>query len=150
MNNISDTSGSGFDQITTNILLIIIISLVHPYSILNSPSVFSILYSLEPSVLMPLRYYQLFESWHSCGFTCVFLRLSLAGFCVAEEAPKYSLYIQSGESSITEDSDGLIQITIQDVVTYIFSANGNKSPLLPIRSVSLYSFHMDVALVYST
>lgn len=83
------------------------------------------------------------------GFTCFFLLLSLTGFCVAEKAPEYSIYLQGGESSRTEDADGGIQITIQDIVPYIFSANVNKSLLLPVRQVSLYSFPMNAALVFS-
>jgi hypothetical protein len=83
------------------------------------------------------------------GFTCFFLLLSLTGLCVAEEAPEYTLYIQGGESSIAEDADGGMQITIQDVVPYIFSGNGNKSLLLPVRQISLYSFPMNAALVFS-
>ena len=72
----------------------------------------------------------------------------MAGVCIAEEAPGYILYIQGGESSTTEDVDGMMLITIQDVIPYIFSKAGDRNLLLPVRQVSLYSFPMNAALIF--
>ena len=83
------------------------------------------------------------------GVTCLFLLFSLAGFCVADGVPGYTLYIQGGESLITKDTDGVMLITIQDVVPYIFADFENRNQLLPVSEDSIFSFPMNAVLVFS-
>jgi len=73
--------------------------------------------------------------------------LSLAGFCVADEAPGYTLYIQGGESSITEDTDGMITIKIQGIVPYFHLEFEKEKQLLPIGDISRYSLPVNAAIV---
>ena len=83
------------------------------------------------------------------GLLCLFLLVSLAGFCIADEAPGYSVYIQGGESSMTEDADGLMLVTIQDVVPYICLEFEKGDRLLPISDVTIFQFPLNAALAFS-
>lgn len=83
------------------------------------------------------------------GLFCLLLLVSLAGFCIADEAPGYSVYIQGGELSMTEDADGLMLVTIQDVVPYICLEFEKGDRLLPISDVTIFQFPLNAALVFS-
>ena len=83
------------------------------------------------------------------AITCIFLLLSLVGFSIADEAPGYTLYMQGGESSIREDTNGVMLITIQDLIPYIFLESEKKKLLAPVGYVSSFQLPMNAALVFS-
>ena len=60
------------------------------------------------------------------GFICLFLLISLAGLCIADESPGYMVYVQGGESSITNGSGGVYMMTVKDIVPYFYLTNGVK------------------------
>jgi len=85
----------------------------------------------------------------SLGFICSLLLISLAGFCVAEEAPSYLIYVQGGESSITDGTDGAYEITVKNIVPYFYITNGEKSSLIPVVLLPNMTYPMNAALVFS-
>lgn len=85
----------------------------------------------------------------SLGFTFLLLLVSFTGICVADEAPSYVAYIQGGESSITNGSDGTFAITVKDIVPYFHIAGGEKSRLIPVELLTNMTYPMNAALVLS-
>jgi len=83
------------------------------------------------------------------GVSCLILLLSLAGFCIADEAPGYTLYIQGGEFSIIKDADGVILMTIQEVIPYVLLDLEKAKELLPVSDASIFSLPLNAALIFS-
>ena len=83
------------------------------------------------------------------GFISLFLLVSLAGYCVADKAPTYVIYVQGGESSITNGTNGAYVITVNDIVPYFHVTDGEKSVLLPIKSLRILTCPMSAALALS-
>ena len=83
------------------------------------------------------------------GVICSILLGSLAGFCVADEAPSYLVYVQGGESSITNGSDGAYVITVKDIIPYVHIADGEKSSLKLVERLTNLTYPMNAALVLS-
>ena len=83
------------------------------------------------------------------GFICSLLLVSLAGVTMATESPGYTLYIQGGESSITNGTDGMMLITVKDVVPYFHITDGNRSLLLPIEGLTNITYPLNTAAVFS-
>lgn len=77
------------------------------------------------------------------------LLVSLIGVCLADESTSYVLYIQGGESSLLNGSDGMIEITVKDVVPEINVTRTNTSNSLPIEELTNISYPMDAALIFS-
>lgn len=86
----------------------------------------------------------------SLGFICSFLLISLAGFCIADEVPRYLVYVQGGESSITNGTDGAYEITMKDITPYFHITDEKKSNLVPIEVLSNLTYPMNAALVLSS
>ena len=85
----------------------------------------------------------------SVGFICSLLLVSLAGVCVADEAPSYLGYIQGGESSITNGSDGVTAIAVKDIVPYFNLADGEKNSLISVEFLTNLTYPMSAALILS-
>ena len=68
---------------------------------------------------------------------------------MADEAPGYVVYVQGGESTITEGPDGEMTITVQDVIPFVHIANEEKNRLNPVEILSGYTYPLDAALVFS-
>ncbi len=83
------------------------------------------------------------------GFISILLLISLAGFCVADTAPSITAYVQGGESSITDGINGTYVITVKDVTPYFHISQGEKSSLIPVRSLRNPTYPMSAALVLS-
>lgn len=88
--------------------------------------------------------------WLSLGFICSFLLISLAGFCVADEAPSFLVYVQGGECSITDGTDGVYEITVKDIIPYYHLTDEKKSSLVPIEALSNLTIPMSAALVLTS
>jgi hypothetical protein len=83
------------------------------------------------------------------GFTCLLLLISLTVVTMATEFPGYVLYIQGGESSITNGTDGMTVITVKEVVPYFHITDGNKSILLPVEGLTNITNPLNTAVVFS-
>lgn len=83
------------------------------------------------------------------GFISILLLISLAGFCVADTAPSITAYVQGGESSIIDGINGTYVITVKDVTPYFHISQGEKSSLIPVRSLRNPTYPMSAALVLS-
>ncbi|MFH0966216.1 MAG: hypothetical protein V1862_00825 [Methanobacteriota archaeon] len=85
----------------------------------------------------------------SLGFISSLLLVSLAGICVADNAPGYLVYIQGGESSIMNGSDGAYVITVKDIVPYFHTTNGVINSLIPVERLNNPTSPLNAALVFS-
>lgn len=85
----------------------------------------------------------------SLGFIFSLLLVLLAGICIADEVPGSMMYIQGGESSITEGLDGEKLITVQDIVPYLQLSVGNKNYLEPVSEFSGITYPLNAAIVVS-
>ena len=83
------------------------------------------------------------------GLAYLFLLVSLAGVCIAEDIPGSVVYLQGGESSITNGSDGMPVVTVQDLVQYVHVTDGKKSILIPVQQLTNMTAPMNAALVLS-
>ncbi len=85
----------------------------------------------------------------SLGFISLFLLVSLTGYCVADEAPGYLVYVQGGESAITNGSDEMYVITVKDIIPYFNITNGQKSSQIHVELLPKLTYPMNAALVLS-
>lgn len=85
----------------------------------------------------------------SFGLICFLLLVSLAGVCMAEKLPAAVVYIQGGESEITNGSDGMTMITMKDVVPYLHMSYGNKSYMMPVQFLSTFTYPLNTVVVFS-
>jgi len=80
--------------------------------------------------------------------------VSFFGICTAAESstyqPSYVAYIQGGESSVTNASDGMMDISIKDVVPFFHITEGTKGSMIKIGAVTeVISLPMNAAVVFS-
>jgi hypothetical protein len=85
----------------------------------------------------------------SLGFICLLLSVFLLGVCCADETSEYVAYIQGGESSLINGSDGMVILTINDSIPYFHILNGEKEYLVPVELLSLYKYPLKAAAVFS-
>jgi hypothetical protein len=83
------------------------------------------------------------------GVICSLLLVFLAGLCVADEAPSNLVYVQGGECSITNGTDGTYVITVTDVIPYVHFANGNKSSLISVEELTNLTYPLNAVLEFS-
>lgn len=83
------------------------------------------------------------------AFICLLLLISLVGVGQADEAPGYFVYVQGGDSSITNGSDGMTEITVKDIIANFYIANGMKSILHPVERLTKLRYPLDAAMVFS-
>ena len=77
------------------------------------------------------------------------LMIFFSGVCMADEAPSSVVYVQGGESTLTNGSDGMYVLTVQDVVPYIHVADGVRSHLEPVQLLPVFTYPINAALVLS-
>lgn len=73
----------------------------------------------------------------------------MTGFCIAAESPGYVIYVQGGDTTITNGSDGMMELTVRDIIPYLSLANDEKRLLLPIDRLTNEPYPVNAALVYS-
>ena len=83
------------------------------------------------------------------GFICSFLLVSFAGSGMAEDSPGSVAYLQGGQSIITNGTDGMTDIIVQDLVPYVHVTDGKKSILIPVQQLTNMTAPMNAALVLS-
>jgi hypothetical protein len=77
------------------------------------------------------------------------LLVSLAGVCMAEESPRYVIYVQGDESSIIHGSEGITDITVKDIIPYAHFSDGKKSRLISGKHLSNITYPINAAVVFS-
>ena len=83
------------------------------------------------------------------GFIYVILLISLAGVCLAADSPSYIAYIQGGESTIMNGSEGLMEITVKNVIPYSHISDGGKSRLIPVERIANFTSPLNTAIIFS-
>ncbi len=82
------------------------------------------------------------------GVIIIFMMISLVGISNAVESPSYVIYMQGGESRITNGSDGMMEIAISDIAKNATITDGNTSKSIPIERLANITFPVDAAVVY--
>jgi hypothetical protein len=83
------------------------------------------------------------------GLISFILMVSLAGTCLAEDTPGYLLYLQGGESSVTNGSDGAQVVTIKDIIPYLYQKAENSGFLIPATQLVNTTTPLKAALIRS-
>jgi hypothetical protein len=83
------------------------------------------------------------------GFLLIFMVVSLVGFTAAGESPSYIIHITGNESSITNGSDEMMEITIMDIDPNVSTTNGNQSYTIPVEALANLTTPADAAVVFS-
>ena len=86
----------------------------------------------------------------SLGILGLVLIVVLGGFSSADESPAILAYIQGGASSVTEDQNGSMLLTIPDLVPYYHLSLMEKSLLMPIEALALQFVPVNAALVFNS
>lgn len=79
----------------------------------------------------------------------LFLLLILPVFCVADGGPGFVAYVQGGNTSIMEDRDGRLVLTVHDIIPFFFLTSEKKSVLIPIEGLSGLSYPLNAAVQFS-
>ncbi len=74
----------------------------------------------------------------------------MTGFCIAAESPGYVVYVQGGDTTITNGSDGMMELTVKDIIPYLSLANDEKRLLLPIDRLTNETYPVNAALLFSS
>lgn len=86
---------------------------------------------------------------YSIGFLCVILIFCLTGVSMADETPSYLVYIQGGEASIADGTDGMMELTVRDVVSHFHLSEKEYGILIPIDTLTSLSYPLNAAVVFS-
>ena len=81
-----------------------------------------------------------------CFFCSLFL-ISLVGVCIAVETSSSVIYIQGGESSVTNGSDGML-ISVKDVIPFIDISTGDENHLYLVKELANMSYPVKAAVVF--
>lgn len=87
--------------------------------------------------------------YQSFKLISLLLMILFTGVCMADEAPSSLVYVQGGESTITDGSDGMYVLTVQDVIPYIHVTDGVRSHLEPVQLLPVFTYPINAALVLS-
>ena len=89
------------------------------------------------------------ESFPVFGFISVLLLVSLVGISLADESPSYIAYVQGGQSSITNSTNGSFVLTVKDLIPYFHLSYGKTGRLIPVEQLINLTYPMNAALVFS-
>lgn len=81
------------------------------------------------------------------GLFGLFLLISLVYFSGAAEPTGYLVYVQGGESNIVEGTDGMYEITVQDIIPFCTIIDEDEHFLAGTKHLVNESFPMDAALI---
>ena len=68
---------------------------------------------------------------------------------MADETPLYMIYIQGGEASITEETDGMVELTVRDVASHFHISEKEYGILIPVDTLPSFSYPLNAAVVFS-
>jgi len=60
---------------------------------------------------------------------------------MAEDSPSMVAYLQGGESTVTNTSEGVMVIHIPDTIPYFYVPTGNLSRLMPVNQIPELHIH---------
>lgn len=83
------------------------------------------------------------------GCIGLLLLVLFAGVCIAEETPSSVLYMQGEENSVSNGTDGMLSITVKDIVPYCNIISGNTNNLIPVKTLANISEPMDAVLIFA-
>ncbi len=83
------------------------------------------------------------------GLWCILLLFCLTGVSMADETPSYMVYIQGGEASITEETDGMVELTVRDVASHFHISEKEYGILIPVDTLTSFSYPLNAAVVFS-
>lgn len=89
------------------------------------------------------------NSFRTFGFFCVLILVTLPGICGAEETPLTISYIQGGDSVIADGIDGMMEITVHNVVPYYYYTKEEHNVLLPINGFTTFPCPFNAAIIFS-
>ncbi len=73
----------------------------------------------------------------------------MAGVCMADDVPPYLVYIQGGQSTVTEGTDGSYEIEVNDIIPYFHISDGIQGSLIPVEYLSGLSYPLNGAIVFT-
>jgi hypothetical protein len=82
-------------------------------------------------------------------FISSLLLVFFTGFCVADEAPGYQVFIQGDGCSISKGSNSPYVITVKDIVPYFHITDGGKDWLISAERLTNLTYPVNAALVLS-
>jgi len=68
---------------------------------------------------------------------------------MADETPSYIVYIQGGEASITDGTDGMMELTVRDLVSHFHISEKDYGILIPVETMTGLSYPLNAAVVFS-
>ena len=83
------------------------------------------------------------------GFIILTLLIFLIGFCIADESPSIITYIQGGESIIANGTDGMMFLTVHDIIPYFHMADRERSSLIPVDLLTYMAYPTNAAIFLS-
>ncbi len=83
------------------------------------------------------------------GCIASLLLVVLAGVGIADETPSSVMYMQGGENSVSNGTDGMLTITVKDAVPYGNVISGNVNNLVPVKAMTNISKPMDAVVIFT-
>lgn len=68
---------------------------------------------------------------------------------MADETPSYLVYIQGGEASITDGTDGMMELTVRDVVSHFHLSEKEYGILIPVETLTSFAYPLNAAVFFS-
>jgi len=87
--------------------------------------------------------------YQACGFFCSLLLVSLAGICIAEETPGSLVYLYGEESNLSNESDGMFSLTIQNITTLYNITLEENNYSMPVVSLTNITRPLPAAILFS-
>lgn len=76
------------------------------------------------------------SSWFSIPLLGLLLLISLSSVCLADSEAKYQLFVQGGESTITNEANNTYILTVQNIIPYFQYISDGLNNFAPIRDLS--------------
>jgi len=83
------------------------------------------------------------------GFFCVLILITLSDICGVSETPFTISYIQGGDSVITDGTDGMMEITVNNGVPNYYFTKEDHNVLLPINGFTKFPCPFYAAIIFS-
>jgi hypothetical protein len=78
------------------------------------------------------------------------MALLTIGVSIADETPSYVAYIQGGETSITDGTDEIIELTVKDIVPNLYVSEKDYGILVPIDILNTLTYPVSAVLLFSS
>lgn len=81
------------------------------------------------------------------GLFGLLILISIIGIVIGAESPGYTVYVQGEQSTIESTTDGLYEITIQEIIPFSSIKDGDEYFLVPIKHLANESYPMNAVLI---